>query len=109
EAHPRAPGSCRGARHLPAPSHAQGLDRPLFVEVPAMMMGTVYNCASEIKSGKFSLLPYFAILNEVGDGTSHRRLASSDLDALRGRLKQLGLKRQPPHPNDPSVILEVWL
>jgi hypothetical protein len=36
-------------------------------------------------------------------------MTSSDLPALRHRLARLGLSRLPPDPDDPNVILEVWL
>jgi hypothetical protein len=74
------------------------------------IIATVYNCGYEFEGGKFTPMPYLAVLSDAGREQPFPRLmSSSDLPALRQRLKQFGLSRHPPDPRDPSVILEVWL
>ena len=54
--------------------------------------------------------PYLAIRSGDDDERpGDRVMTSSDLPALRHRLARLGLSRLPPDPDDPNVILEVWL
>jgi hypothetical protein len=72
------------------------------------IVGTVYNGGYQLLHGRFDPQPYVVVVSVAGENRVPRLLTSSDLDALRQRLHQLGLSRHPPDPGDVSVIMEVW-
>jgi hypothetical protein len=77
------------------------LPGPSDLEVKTMTLWTIYNRHPD---------PYLAIRSGDDDERpGDRVMTSSDLPALRHRLARLGLSRLPPDPDDPNVILEVWL
>jgi hypothetical protein len=79
-----------------------------MMKLPDDIVGTVYSGGYDVLGGKFVPRAYIAKLTAVGENREPRFMVSSDLEALQQRMRQFGLHRRPPHPRDPSVILEVW-